>query len=450
MCVMISCLIFSASCCAAEPPLPVCIAAWCPLYQGMLSHLVFIMLGCLIFSISCQAAGPSLPHVRVLAVPQSMLCYLVLLSRCYIVWFDPSHATLLRHPGYHVLLSDFLFQIFASWSFDLAFMMLKAAKPAKLFMLSSLPHVTFLTFPASYGVLSSRCCAVWSSQPHATLLHRPPYLMLPGVLSISGLCFLVIWSCLHDAKLFDLLCITLSSWPSLPHALLPAFCSLYHVRLLWFCLCDATLPDLLYLMLDCFTATTSWYAVWSSPYHVMLQNFVFMMLRCLTFSTSCYAALLFLNLSSRCYAAWWYLLHATLLHFPYVIPSCFVSFVSFLFPVWNCLHDATLLDLLYFMPQCLTFPTSCYFSLSSPNCVFQIDLACRTLRCLMFSASCYGASPSLPHVKLHQVTLLDLVFMTLRCLTFSTSCFQDRPSPRYVFLHRSRIMLRGLIWPSWC
>ena len=67
---MISCLIFFASFCAAEPPLPACNAAGCPLYhQGMLSHIVFIMLGCLIFSISCQAAGPSLPHVRVLAVP---------------------------------------------------------------------------------------------------------------------------------------------------------------------------------------------------------------------------------------------------------------------------------------------------------------------------------------------------------------------------------------------
>ena len=111
---MLRCLIFSASCCAAEPPLPVCNAAWCPLYQGMLSHLVFIMLGCLIFSISCQAAGPSLPHVRVLAVPQSILCYMVLLSRCYIVWSQSPHATPLRNPPYLLLLAVFKIKILFS------------------------------------------------------------------------------------------------------------------------------------------------------------------------------------------------------------------------------------------------------------------------------------------------------------------------------------------------
>ena len=137
------------------------------------------------------------------------------------------------------------------------------------------------------------------------------------------------------------------------------------------------------------------------------------MLRWLTLSTSCYAASPFLNLPSWFYAAWCYLLHATMLQFPYVIPSCFVPFP---FPIWTCLHDATLLDLLYFMPHCLTFPGSCYFALPSQNHVFHLDPVFVMLRCLMLSASCYAASPSLslPHVKLlhvplHQVKLFDLV-----------------------------------------
>ena len=50
-------------------PLLVCNAAWCPLYQIMLFHLVFMMLGCLIFSVSCCAAWPSLPHAKVLDDP---------------------------------------------------------------------------------------------------------------------------------------------------------------------------------------------------------------------------------------------------------------------------------------------------------------------------------------------------------------------------------------------
>ena len=147
----------------------------------------------------------------------------------------------------------------------------------------------------------------------------------------------------------------------------------------------------------------------------------------LTFSTSCYAASLFLNLSSRCYAAWCYVLHATLLHFPYVIPSCFVSFVSFFLPVYNCLHNATLLDLLYFMPQCLTFPTSCYFALSSPNYVFQLILSswrytawfyllhATVLHPLYLMSNCFTSSASGHTIWscLYDATLLDLLYLML-------------------------------------
>lgn len=234
--------------------------------------------------------------------------------------------------------------------------------------------------------------------------------------------------------------------------MLCCFLFLYHVRLF----------DVVFVTLRCLIFSTSCQTASPQLPHGMLFGLLrikwcYMLLSSwcygLTFSTSCYAASLFLNLSSRCYAAWCYLLHATLLHFPYVIPSCFVSFVSFFLPVWNCLHDATLLDLLYFMPQCLTFPTSCYFALSSPNYVFQLDLVFMTLHCLVLSASCYGASPSLPHVKLLHLLYFRSHYLILsfwRYAAWPSLPHATRTDPRHVFLHLNKIMLRGLIWSSWC
>ena len=92
----------------------------------------------------------------------------------------------------------------------------------------SLPHVNLLCvlyimyIMLSYSILISRCYIVRPSLPHARLLHHPPYLMLLGVLytRIPELCFLVIWFCIHEAKLFDLLYLLLHSRLSLPHVML--------------------------------------------------------------------------------------------------------------------------------------------------------------------------------------------------------------------------------------
>ena len=101
----------------------------------------------------------------------------------------------------------------------------------------------------------------WPSMPHmgsclqGAMLFHLLYLMLGCftslptscclVFSISDLCFLVLWWRLHDAELFDLACLMLSSWP----------CFLFSIscEAFWSCLYDATLLDLLYLMLHCLT-----------------------------------------------------------------------------------------------------------------------------------------------------------------------------------------------------
>ena len=346
--------------------------------------------------------------------------------------------------------------------------------------------------------------------------------MLLGVHSISDLRFLVIWSCLHDAKRFDLLCITLSSWPSLPHALLlfvlyimwgflmlslwryAACSSLPHARLLhrnylmvcclvssvssdatWFCLhdatawpsllhatllhfswtCphDATLLDVIYFMLRCFTFPMSYQAASCHSCHSFFQfEIVFMMLRCLIFFTSCRSAwpslhhviLLYLHqitffsliLSSWRYTAWFYLLHATVLHPLYLMSNCFTSSTSG-HTIWSCLFDATLLDLLYLMlpgPTHVMFfcilTKSCYAAWSGLHDASLLGLHCLILSCLIFPASCrtawcrfiklrfltlswwcYAAWSSLPHAALLNlpypyVMLLDVLYIRLCCL----------------------------------
>ena len=178
MCVMISCLIFFASCCAAEPPLPACNAAGCPLYhQGMLSHIVFIMLGCLIFSILA----------RLLDLPYLMSGCLLSPKTCCAICSCFQDATL----------------------FDLIRLML-------------------------------RCCATLATS-------------YCWVIFFSDLCFLVIWSCLHDVKRLSLLSFLIFS----------ASCYV--------------------LALPC-----------------LIWGLVFKMLCCLIFSTSCYA----LSPASLPHVAW--------------------------------------------------------------------------------------------------------------------------------------------------
>ena len=170
----------------------------------------------------------------------------------------------------------------------------------------------------------------------------------------------------------------------------------------WSCLCGAKLCDLLYLLLNCLTSTTSWYAVWSSPYHVVLHEIW----------------------SSWCYISWPYLLHATLLHPSHVMSSCLMSSES-MYAVWSCRHDAKLMVFfLYLTLCCLTLPTSCQFASSFPYHASLPGLVFMMLRCLILSTSCYAASPSRCHTTLPGifVWIFEFVFILLCCLTVFTSC----------------------------
>ena len=220
----------------------------------------------------------------------------------------------------------------------------------------------------------------------------------------------------------------------------------------WRCLCDATLPALLYLMPDCFTATTSWYAVWSPPYQVMLHDFVFMMLRldllyfmlrCFTFPELVLTMLCCLMLSTSCYAASLSLCHTKLLRVIRVILSSSLKLSSWCYAAWSSLLHAAVPDLPYIMLFCSIFT----------KLRFSADLVFMTLHCLVLSASCYGASPSLPHVKLLHLLYFRSHYLILsfwRYAAWPSLPHATRTDPRHVFLHLNKIMLRGLIWSSWC
>jgi len=86
-CMVLGCLIFSASCCRLIPPAS-CYAAWYSLNHVMLLDLVFTMPRGLIVSTSCYAAEPSLPYVSYVSwcsLPHGMLFDLVIKTvRCLI------------------------------------------------------------------------------------------------------------------------------------------------------------------------------------------------------------------------------------------------------------------------------------------------------------------------------------------------------------------------------
>ena len=134
---------------------------------------------------------------------------------------------------------------------------------------------------------------------------------------------------------------------------------------LWSCLYDDTLLDLLCLMLRCLTFPASWclmsssprysfwsclrvfYAAWSSLYQAILLAFNKIGLLCIMLG--------YRILSLWCQAAWSYLLHAALLHPPYLMSNCLMSCTSD-HEIWSVLHDARLLGLLYLLLRCWAFP----------------------------------------------------------------------------------------------
>ena len=195
-------------------------------------------------------------------------------------------------------------------------------------------------------------------------------------------------------------------------------------------------------MRNCLTSTTSWYAVWSSPYHVMLHeiwsswcyaawpllDLIYFMLRCFTLPTSCQAAWCPQNLRMLfelvvMVLSWWIfsLPHAALPDPSYIMPICFI-FPTSCSSVWSCFHDATLLDMIYFMLRCFTLPMSYkaawHFCLHLWTCLHIATLLDRlylTPHCLTLNYYVVlFALPSANHVfQLHGATLHDVICFML-------------------------------------
>ena len=141
----------------------------------MFFDLVFMILGCFMFPVFPQAAGPSISHVKLLACPQTMLRYLILLSRCCIFLNSATSCYAATWPS---LPSDCL------WSCDLAFMILICLIFSASCFVFDLPCLRW------GPVFKMLCCLNFSIS--FGLLHKPPYLMLFGALSISDNCFSIV------------------------------------------------------------------------------------------------------------------------------------------------------------------------------------------------------------------------------------------------------------------
>ena len=96
------------------------------------------------------------------------------------------------------------------------------------------------------------------------------------------------------------------------------------------------------------------------------------------------------------------------------------------YAVWSSLPHASLLDLNSFMLFGFGLNTSCML----------LGLGFMTLGCWVLSASCYVAWSSLPPVMLFDLLpiFFDLTFMVPRCLMVSTSCYGTEPSQQDVML----------------
>jgi hypothetical protein len=330
-----------------------CHAVWSSLYHVRLHDVVFMMLGCLTLSTSCYAAWPCLRHVKLLDVLSICLCCLNLTSWRYAAWSSLPHATLLNLPYRssvpHATLLKLPYRMYclmssisgcAIWSglrnsrlFDLLYLLLRCWAFPTSGQGSGCPLKYVMLFDLGFKMLH---CLISSASCYAA---SPPSLPLVAVwFSISDLCFLVIWSCLHDAKLFNLLGLMLHSWPSLPYVMLldvlyisgfAISSGLHNDRLL----------DLLYLLSGCWT-----YAIWSWSQDVTLFDLIRLMLRCL--------------------AA------------PYLLLLC--GSLNQIFSFW-------LFDLVFMMLSCLIFSASCYV-LDLPCLIW--DLVFKVLCCFIFSTSC--------------------------------------------------------------
>ena len=244
--------------------------------------------------------------------------------------------------------------------------------------------VTFLSFPTSYWILFSGCCAVWFFLPHAMLFPTFPPTCCWHFLNHCLFIFLLISSRNHDAKLFRFLCFMLRRCLMLSTsryaaeiscffftvcvvAECPLFISCYTI---WSCFYDANRPVppvkaigvpyimlryvFLFEMLHSLILSSSFYAasprsirpvVWRFPYPYFLPSLI-------KFSACC------LILSSTRYAAWSFLTR-------YVLDLPALCWLV-LFMSWYMLH------LIFVMLHCLTFSTSCYASWASLSYVMLL------------------------------------------------------------------------------
>ena len=159
---MVHCSTLTTSCCAA----------WCPLHQVVLFDLACMVLGCLIFSASCcrlispascYAAWPSLNHVMLLDLVFIMpRCFMLrcwtFRTVCYVSWCSLSHVVL-----YDLVIKTVRCSIFSTSCYLLDLPLLCCLCSLYIYIVE-------------FFVWSSCCYAAWPSLPLVRLLGLP-YLM---------------------------------------------------------------------------------------------------------------------------------------------------------------------------------------------------------------------------------------------------------------------------------
>ena len=264
-----------------------CQTAWCRVHQVMLFDLFFMMLSCLVFCISCCAAGPSHLMSSCLMSPKScyVFCFfqspalfdlILLMLHCFttrptscclvfstsdlwflIVWSCLGDGTLL---DIDYLMLCYLMSPTSGCAFWSGLHGARLLDLLRLMLPLDLPCVMLccLTF-------SKSCYATRSGLHNATLLHATllnlPYRMLCFLVLPVSCC--AVWSCHQDGTLLDLFYLMLPSWPSF--VMLLVF-SIYIVEFfVWSSCCYAAWPSLplvrllglLYLMWCCLMCSVS-------------------------------------------------------------------------------------------------------------------------------------------------------------------------------------------------
>lgn len=191
---MLHCSTLTTSCCAA----------WCPLHQVVLFDLVCMVLGCLIFSASCcRLISPAYPCV--------MLSCLIFSESCYATRSGLHNATLLDCLYLMLRCWTFPTACYVSWCslchvmlFDLAIKTVRCLIFYTSCYVLDLPLLCCLCslyiYIVEFFVWSSCCYAAWPSLPLVRLLGLP-YLMWCCLMCSVSYC--AIRSCPHDATLHD-------------------------------------------------------------------------------------------------------------------------------------------------------------------------------------------------------------------------------------------------------